>query len=95
VGLADHRRILATLSFADDNAAADRLVNALAAWRKAAESFAPPPAIDLPWLDELQLETVMLPRDAFFGPTEFVSAKMAAGRVAAEQVTPCPPVFLR
>jgi lysine decarboxylase len=91
VGLADHRRILATLSFADDKAAADRLVNALAAWRKAAESFAPPPAIDLPSLDELQLENVMLPRDAFFGPTEFVSAEKAAGRVAAEQVTPYPP----
>jgi lysine decarboxylase len=91
IGLADHRRILATLSFADDKATIDRLVNALTAWRKAAESFDPPPAIDLPSLDELQLETVMLPRDAFFGPTEFVSADKAAGRVAAEQITPYPP----
>ncbi|HWF69321.1 MAG TPA: ornithine decarboxylase [Mycobacterium sp.] len=91
VGLADHRRILATLSFADDQDTADRLVHALEVWRKAAESFDPPPAIDLPLPEELQLENVMLPRDAFFGPTELVSADKAAGRVAAEQITPYPP----
>lgn len=91
VGLADHRRILATLSFADDQSTADRLVDAVAAWRKAAESFDPPPAIDLPSPEELQLETVMLPRAAFFGATEMVPAGEAAGRVAAEQITPYPP----
>jgi arginine/lysine/ornithine decarboxylase len=91
VGLADHRRILATMSFADDQDTADCLVRALEAWRKAAESFDPAPAIDLPSPEELQLENVMLPRDAFFGPTELVSADKAAGRVAAEQITPYPP----
>jgi arginine/lysine/ornithine decarboxylase len=91
VGLADHRRILATMSFADDQDTADCLVRALEAWRKAAESFDPAPAIDLPSPEELQLENVMLPRDAFFGPTELVSADNAAGRVAAEQITPYPP----
>lgn len=91
VGLADHRRILATLSFADGQDTADRLVHALEGWRKAAESFDPPPAIDLPSPEELQLENVMLPRDAFFGPAELVPADKAAGRVAAEQITPYPP----
>ena len=33
----------------------------------------------------------MLPRDAFFATTEMVSAEKAAGRVAAEQITPYPP----
>lgn len=33
----------------------------------------------------------MLPRDAFFGPTELVAAQKAAGRIAAEQITPYPP----
>lgn len=91
VGLADHRRILATLSFADDQHSADRLLDALTAWRQAAESFESPPAVRLPAPGELQLESVMLPRDAFFGPTEFVSADRAAGRIAAEQITPYPP----
>jgi arginine decarboxylase len=91
VGMADHRRILATLSFADDQSTADRLVNAMGTWRKAAENFNPPPAINLPSPEELQLETAMLPRDAFFGPTELVPADKAAGRVAAEQITPYPP----
>ncbi len=91
VGMADHRRILATLSFADDQSTADRLVDAVAAWRKAAESFDPPPPIDLPSPEELQLETVMLPRAAFFGPTERVPPGNGAGRVAAEQITPYPP----
>ncbi len=91
VGLADHRRILATLSFADDADTAQRLVAALSEWREAAASFEPPPPIRLPSPEELQLETVSLPRDAFFGRTEMVAASEAAGRIAAEQITPYPP----
>lgn len=33
----------------------------------------------------------MLPRDAFFASVEQVPADMAAGRIAAEQITPYPP----
>jgi arginine decarboxylase len=91
VGLADHRRILATLSFADDQRSAARLVGALAAWRDAAESFDPPPQIRLLSPEELQLDTVMLPREAFFAPIEVVPAAKAAGRIAAEPITPYPP----
>jgi arginine decarboxylase len=39
----------------------------------------------------LQLETVVLPRDAFFGSAEMVDVSRAGGRVAAEQLTPYPP----
>lgn len=91
MGMSDHRRILATLSMADDQATAGRLVEALSAWRKAADDFDPPPRIDLPSPEQLQLETVCLPRDAFFGNVETVRADRAAGRIAAEQCTPYPP----
>lgn len=91
LGLSDHRRVLATMSFADDKATADRLLAAMDQWRKAADDFDRPPAIRLPSPAELQLETVQLPRDAFFGPTEMVPADKAAGRIAAEQITPYPP----
>ncbi|MDQ2627649.1 MAG: ornithine decarboxylase [Actinomycetota bacterium] len=91
VGLADHRRILATLSFADDRGSTDRLLDALSGWRDAARSFDPPAPIRLPSPEEMQLESVQLPRDAFFGRTEMVAASQAAGRIAAEQLTPYPP----
>lgn len=91
LGLSDHRRILATMSFADDKRSADRLVAAMTAWRDAASGFERPPPIRLPAPSELQLETVCLPRDAFFGATEMVAAAEAAGRIAAEQITPYPP----
>lgn len=91
VGMSDHRRILATMSFADNEHTADRLVNAVTQWREAADGFDRPPQIQLPSPDELQLETVALPRDAFFGATEMVPAAKAVGRVAAEQITPYPP----
>jgi arginine decarboxylase len=40
---------------------------------------------------ELELEPVMLPRDAFFAAKETVAVGQAAGRVCAEQITPYPP----
>ncbi len=91
IGMSDHRRILATLSFADDKTTAGRPTHALAEWRRAASDFDPPPQIDLPSPEELQLDNVCLPRDAFFGHTEAVPAERAAGRISAEQVTPYPP----
>lgn len=91
VGLSDHRRILATLSFADDDTTTGRLINALSHIREAAADFPRSPAIDLPAPDELELETVQLPRDAFFAATEVVDVEHAVGRIAAEQITPYPP----
>lgn len=50
----------------------------------------PEPGV-LPSPADIELESVMLPRDAFFGPVEQVSAEKAVGRIAAEQITPHPP----
>lgn len=91
MGMTDHRRILATLSFADDDATGARLLDALRSWRKATDGFDPPPPVHLTSPDDLQLESVCLPFDAFFGRVEVVPATQAAGRVAAEQITPYPP----
>jgi arginine/lysine/ornithine decarboxylase len=91
VGMSDHRRILATLSFADDKSTASRLTEALQAWRKAADGFDRPPRIELPSPEELQLDNVCSPREAFFGRVETLPSERAAGRVAAEQLTPYPP----
>jgi lysine decarboxylase len=91
IGEADHRRMVAKLTYADDAHTVERLVDALTSWREAARDFGPPPQIDLPSPDEIQLETAMLPRDAFFGPTEMVPAGQAAGRISAELITPYPP----
>jgi arginine decarboxylase len=37
------------------------------------------------------METVMLPREAYLGPTEMVPWRQAAGRVSAEMICPYPP----
>lgn len=91
VGLSDHRRIMATMSMADDDESAQRLTDALHALIEAAPALPSPPAVALPSPGDLELETVVLPRDAFFGPTEDVPARDAVGRIAAEQITPYPP----
>jgi lysine decarboxylase len=91
MGMTDHRRILATLSMADDKETLGRLTDALRAWRTAADDFEPPPRIALPSPADLELETVELPRDAFFGRVEEIPTGSAGGRIAAEQITPYPP----
>jgi arginine decarboxylase len=91
VGLSDHRRIVAQFTHADDHRTAHVLLDALAALVKAADDLPTPKPVDLPTPDELQLETAMLPRDAFFAETEQVPAAQAIGRVSAEMVTPYPP----
>ncbi|MCU1472514.1 hypothetical protein [Amnibacterium sp.] len=78
------------LSIADGDDTADRLVTALRHLAEAAPEL-PKPAVQLPSQAHLALETVMLPRDAFFGPVEVVPVQEAVGRIAAEQITPYPP----
>jgi arginine/lysine/ornithine decarboxylase len=90
-GLSDHRRIEAQLSIGDDASTARILLDALHALTAAARDLPRPPAVDLPSPDDLELENVMVPRDAFFAETEDVPAAQAVGRVCAEQVTPYPP----
>lgn len=90
VGLSDHRRILATLSVADDRHTIAALVDGLTAWRRGLKA-PQPPSISLPAPSELELETVLLPRDAFFAGTESVPLDETPGRISAEQLTPYPP----
>jgi arginine/lysine/ornithine decarboxylase len=91
VGLADHRRIIANLTHADDEASATALLKALTALSARRGALPPSARIRLPSPAELRLETVMLPRDAYFGPTQTVPVEEAAGRVAAEYASPYPP----
>ncbi|HEY8752840.1 MAG TPA: hypothetical protein VIM40_04230 [Arthrobacter sp.] len=90
MGLSDRARIMATLSMADDETTAKRLLGALTALIGAAPGMPSPVRVDLPDPADLELDTVVLPHDAFFGPTEDVPAQEAAGRIAAEQITPYP-----
>jgi arginine decarboxylase len=87
----DHRRVEALVSLSDDDGTADRLLAALQDMATASSGFPEPGSIHLPPPGDLEMETVMLPRDAFFGPVEDVPAEEAIGRVAAEQITPYPP----
>ena len=86
--LGDTRRVVCSLTYADDDAAIDRLA-------KAVESLAAdPPAPDrptptIPALEDFNLEQVILPRDAFFAATEQVTDPV--GRIAAEMISPYPP----
>jgi arginine/lysine/ornithine decarboxylase len=89
VGLSDHRRILAQFTFADDQERADRLVSALADLTRT--SLPSPKSVVLPEPHDLELEQVMLPREAFFAAQEVVPVEESVGRIAAEQVTPYPP----
>jgi arginine/lysine/ornithine decarboxylase len=91
VGLNDHRRIEATMSMADNEDTAQRLLESLQALVRAAPELPAPARVRLPAAADLEMETVSLPREAFFGPVEVVPAEEAAGRVAAEQITPYPP----
>ncbi|MEU6969419.1 ornithine decarboxylase [Kitasatospora aureofaciens] len=89
--LCDHRRISAQLTHADDSSTADRLLAGLTELVDAADGLGPAPRIHVPDPDRLRLEQVRLPRDAFFGPVEQVPIEKAAGRIAAEMLTPYPP----
>jgi arginine decarboxylase len=91
--LADHRRISAQLTHADNGKTAAALISAvrdLVAQEKELRA-AGSPAVEVPGPAQLRLEQVMLPRDAFFGPTEQAPWEEAVGRISAEMLTPYPP----
>ncbi|MGW0658493.1 aminotransferase class I/II-fold pyridoxal phosphate-dependent enzyme [Streptodolium elevatio] len=88
----DHRRISAQLSYADNDATARVLLRALRDLPKHAHGLARrSPPVQVPAPADMRLESAMLPRDAFFAETEHVPADKAAGRIAAEMITPYPP----
>uniref|UniRef100_A0AAU2VEQ8 Ornithine decarboxylase n=1 Tax=Streptomyces sp. NBC_00003 TaxID=2903608 RepID=A0AAU2VEQ8_9ACTN len=89
--LADHRRISAQLTHADDERTADVLLTALRDLADHAADLRPAPRVDVPSPAGLRLEQAMRPRDAFFARTEQVPWQQAEGRVSAEMLTPYPP----
>jgi arginine/lysine/ornithine decarboxylase len=92
VELADHRRLMLLITYADSEANIDRVIGALRALAAAPHESAdrgPIPAVPHP--AELRMDTVMLPRDAFLGATQMVPWRAAAGRISAEMICPYPP----
>lgn len=87
----DHRRIGAQITHADDRDTAAQLLAALKDLAHAAPDLPRAPRVEVPEPAELRLAQAVLPRDAFFGPTEDVPVSAAAGRVTAEMITPYPP----
>ncbi len=89
--LADHRRISAQLTHADDEETTGALVAAFQDVAEHAADLRPAPTVEVPSPRDLRLEQVVLPRDAFFGPAEQVPWEKAVGRITAEMLTPYPP----
>lgn len=93
--VSDHRRISAQLTYADDEETTRPLLAALRRLSREVtrgnEALDRAGEIRVPTPEELRMELVHLPRDAFFGRTEQVPVDRAAGRVVAEMLTPYPP----
>jgi lysine decarboxylase len=89
--LVDHRRIGMQITHGDDRETTGELLSALRDLGRAARSLPRAPRVDVPSPGELRMAQALLPRDAFFGPAEDVPVDRAAGRIAAEMVTPYPP----
>lgn len=89
--LTDHRRIGMQVTHGDDRETAGELLAALKDLARAAPGLDPAPRVEVSSPAGLRMPQVALPRDAFFGPAEDVPLDRAAGRVAAEMITPYPP----
>lgn len=89
--LADHRRLMALITFADTSETIGRLRSALEGLVEAHRGAERLDLSDMPALAETRMETVMTPREAFLGATEMVPWRKAAGRVSAEMICPYPP----
>lgn len=91
VGSADTCRIGPRLTHADNADTEALLVNSLRRLVAEADSLDRPRKVKLPAPGSFELDNVMLPRDAFFGPTEQVKLRRCVGRIAAELTSPYPP----
>jgi arginine decarboxylase len=89
VELADHRRLMALVTYAHDEADVDRLASALE--QLAAEQRADSKLERVAAAATLATEQAMTPRDAFFATSEMVAPAQAVGRVNCDIVTPYPP----
>ena len=88
--MADRTILVPLLTIGDDPRSADRLTAALrrSLGRRAGTARTPPVA-GTSW--RVSPQPVLSPRDAFFAPRERVPASSAAGRLAAETISPYPP----
>ena len=90
--LMDHRRVMPAITYAHGEEDIERLVGAL---RNLVDCRGDPDRAPdvrtLPSRAALRTEQAILPREAFFAPTEAVAVTEAIGRVSAELVTPYPP----
>jgi arginine/lysine/ornithine decarboxylase len=91
LGAADSCRVTARLTHADTDDTARLLVHAMARLVEDRGELDPAGEVRFPPPGALELEVVMLPREAFFGETQQVPVAQAVGRVAAEMVSPYPP----
>ncbi|MBH5333640.1 ornithine decarboxylase [Streptomyces pactum] len=91
IGSSDACRVSAQLTHADDDHTERVLIDSLRRLVERADSLGRRPEVRLPAAGELELEQAMLPRDAFFAAVEHVPADKAAGRIAAEMISPYPP----
>jgi arginine decarboxylase len=91
LGSGDTYRVNARITHADDDDTQARLVDAMSALVDAAPQLESTLPVAMPAPRAFELEMAALPRDAFFGPVEQVPAERAAGRVAAEMLSPYPP----
>ncbi|WP_030721983.1 aminotransferase class I/II-fold pyridoxal phosphate-dependent enzyme [Streptomyces sp. NRRL F-2580] len=89
--IADHRRISSQLTHADDDGTVAVLLTALTDLAAHAAELRTGQPVRVPSPSRLRLEQAVLPRDAYFGPTEQVPWDKADGRIAAEMLTPYPP----
>jgi arginine/lysine/ornithine decarboxylase len=89
--IADHRRLSAQLTHADDQDTTDRLIRGLTDVAEQAAGWSASAQVEVPDPAQLRLEQSMLPRDAFFGPGEHVPWDQAADQICAETLTPYPP----
>ncbi|WP_406010914.1 PLP-dependent transferase [Streptomyces sp. NBC_00637] len=91
VGGSDSCRLSASITYADDDETEKVLLDALRALVEGADSIERRSPVHLPAPSDLELEQAMLPRDAFFAEVDHVPAERAAGRIAAEMISPYPP----
>jgi arginine/lysine/ornithine decarboxylase len=88
--LGDRRRVTAMLAPGDDRDRLTRLVTALQAIA-AGPSHDRKRSVDMPALEDFELELAMQPKQAYFASAEQVPAKKAIGRICAEMISPYPP----
>ncbi len=91
VGGSDTCRISASVTHADDDETEKILLDALRALVDGADSIEHQPPVHMPEPSTLELEQAMLPGEAFLAEVDHVPAERAAGRIAAEMISPYPP----